>query len=289
MIELLSKEYNVKSLCLIMKVSRSGYYKWIKDKDKLNQYEINRKDLGNLIKDIHNRKPSYGYHRINAIIRREIGWVVSDNLVHKVCKTLNIKSKAKHYKYKKSGEESIKYSNQICGNWNTNRPFEKIVSDTTTIGFKGKPYDWTFYLDVFNNEIVGYDVSEFMHGNGVLNHQRALKNMLNNKIKRGYANLETIVHTDQGAVYSSVSFNNIFKSYSVIRSMSRAGTPTDNPVIESKNGWMKKEMNIDFDKNNYNTVQEFIDDIVYDNNYFRPSYALNYKTPIQYKTELGFD
>ena len=289
MIELLSKEYNVKSLCLIMKVSRSGYYKWIKDKDKLNQYEINRKDLGNLIKDIHNRKPSYGYHRINAIIRREIGWVVSDNLVHKVCKTLNIKSKAKHNKYKKSGEESIKYSNQICGNWNTNRPFEKIVSDTTTIGFKGKPYDWTFYLDVFNNEIVGYDVSEFMHGNGVLNHQRALKNMLNNKIKRGYANLETIVHTDQGAVYSSLSFNNIFKSYSVIRSMSRAGTPTDNPVIESKNGWMKKEMNIDFDKNNYNTVQEFIDDIVYDNNYFRPSYALNYKTPIQYKTELGFN
>ena len=75
-----------------MKVSRSGYYKWLKDKDKLNQYEINRKDLGNLIKDIHNRKPSYGYHRINAVIRREIGWIVSDNLVHKVCKILNIKS-----------------------------------------------------------------------------------------------------------------------------------------------------------------------------------------------------
>ena len=81
-----------------MKVSRSGYYKWLKNKDILNNYELNRKDLGNLIKDIHARKPSYGYHRINAIIRRETGWVVSDNLVHKVCKLLNIKSKAKHYK-----------------------------------------------------------------------------------------------------------------------------------------------------------------------------------------------
>ena len=58
--------------------------------------------------------------------------------------------------------------------------------------------------------------------------------------------------------------------------MSRAGTPTDNPVIESINGWMKKEMHIAFDKNNYTTVQEFIDDIVYDNNYYRPSFALNY-------------
>ena len=127
-----------------------------------------------------------------------------------------------------------------------------------------------------------------MHGNGVLNHKKALENMLDNKIKRGYKDLETIVHTDQGAVYSSVSFNNMLNSYNITRSMSRSGTPTDNPVIESKNGWMKKEMHIDFDKNNYITVQKFIDDIVYDNNYFRPSYALKYKTPIEFKTQLGF-
>ena len=69
-----------------MKVSRSGYYKWLKNKDRLNNYEINRRDLGKIIIDIYKKKPSYGYHRINAIIRREIGWIVSDNLVHKVCK-----------------------------------------------------------------------------------------------------------------------------------------------------------------------------------------------------------
>ena len=165
-------------------VSRSGYYKWLKNKDILNNYEINRRDLGELIKGIHKRKPSYGYHRINAVIKYDTGWVVSDNLVHKVCKILNIKSKAKHYKYKRPGEESIKYSNIINGNWNTSRPFEKVVSDTTTFWFKKKKYDWTFYLDVFNNEIVGYDVRDSMHGNGVLNHREALNNMLNNKIKR---------------------------------------------------------------------------------------------------------
>ncbi|MBE6141179.1 MAG: IS3 family transposase [Firmicutes bacterium] len=287
-IELLSKEYNTKSLCLVLRVSRSGYYKWINNKDVLNQYEINRKNLGELIKDIHKRKPSYGYHRIRKIILDETGWVVSANLVHKVCKILKIKSKAKHYKYKKPGEESVKYENIIGYNWNTSRPFEKIVSDTTSFYFKKKKYDWTFYLDVFNNEIVGSDVRETMYGNGILNHKKAVENMLNNKIKRGYKDLDTIVHTDQGIIYSSVSFNNIFNSYSVTRSMSRAGTPTDNPVIESKNGWIKKEMYIDFDINNYNTVQEFIDDIIWDNNNYRPSYALNYKTPIEYRTQSGF-
>ena len=85
-----------------MKISRSGYYKWLKNRNILNQYEINHKDLEPLIRNLHKRKLSYGYHRINYLIRKEIGWGVSDNLVHKVCKILNIKSKARHYSiYKK--------------------------------------------------------------------------------------------------------------------------------------------------------------------------------------------
>lgn len=271
-----------------MKISRSGYYKWLKNKDTLNQFERNRLDLKELVQEIHKRKPSYGYRRINAIILRDTGWKVSNNLVHKVCKLNNIKSKARHYKYKKSGEESIKFPNLIKGNWNTSRPFEKVVSDTTTFWFKKKCYDWTFYLDIFNNEIIGSDVRESKHGSNVLNHRLALSSMLEAKNKRGYRNLETIFHTDQGIVYSSRTFNNILKDFSITRSMSRAGTPTDNPVIESKNGWLKKEMYIDFDINNYNTVQEFIKDIIEDNNSFRPSYALKYKTPIEYRIQSGF-
>ena len=205
-----------------MNISKSGYYKWLKNIGKLNKYEIDRLELQKLIEDIHRRKPSYGYRRINAKILTETGWIVTDNLVHKVCKSLNIKSKARHYRYKRPGEESLK------------------------------------------NE------------------------MLNNKIKRGYKDLETIFHTDQGAIYSSLSFNNILKDFFITRSMSRAGTPTDNPVIESKNGWLNKEMYIDFDINNYSTVQEFIKEIVEDNNNYRPSYALNYKTPVEYKAQLGF-
>ena len=284
----MSKEFAVKSLCEVMNISRSGYYKWLNTKDKLNRYEINRLDLEKLIIEIHKKKPSYGYRRINAIILVETGWKVSDYLVHIVCKKIGVKSKAKHYKYKRAGQESIKYENIIKRNWNANRPFEKVVLDTTKIWFKKKPYDWTFYLDVFNNEIIGSDVRECCFGCNPLNHKIALKSMLEEKIKRGYENLETILHTDQGTIYSSLSYNKTFENMSITRSMSRAGTPTDNPVIESKNGWLKKEMFIDFDIDNYNTVQEFIKDIIKDNNEKRPSYALKYKTPIQYKTELGF-
>ena len=39
-----------------------------------------------------------------------------------------------------------------------------------------------------------------------------------------------ILHTDQGSVYSSTSYNNLLKDFNIQRSMSRAGIPTDNPV-----------------------------------------------------------
>jgi transposase InsO family protein len=66
--------------------------------------------------------------------------------------------------------------------------------------------------------------------------------------------------------------------------MSRAGTPTDNPVNESLNGWIKEELIIDFELKKCNDVPKYI----YYYNNERPSYALKYKTPIQYKIESGF-
>lgn len=109
-----------------MSIPRSGYYKWLKTKDILNQYEINRRDKEPLIRDIHKRKPRYGYHRINYLIRKKTGQVVSDNLVHKVCKILKIRRKTRHYStYKKIREESIKYPNLINNNWNTKKLLKK--------------------------------------------------------------------------------------------------------------------------------------------------------------------
>ncbi|MDE8329983.1 hypothetical protein PT249_07065 [Erysipelothrix rhusiopathiae] len=61
-----------------------------------------------VIKDWHRRFPSYGYHDIAAVMRKQsdLGIEFSDNLIHKWCKFLNIKSKVKHYSYKKSGTQS---------------------------------------------------------------------------------------------------------------------------------------------------------------------------------------
>lgn len=256
----------------------------------MNQKELNKIELARLIRKIHNDKPSYGYRRIRAVILRDIGWVVSSNLVHKVCKKLKIYSKAKHHgkANNEKGKESLKFANLVRNQWNVTSPFQLITTDTTMIKFNGIKYDWTYYVDAFDNSIVGSDVDEYNYGAGYSNHKKALENMLNNKIKRGYINQETILHSDQGSIYSSLAFNDAHKDYNIIRSMSRAGTPTDNCLMESKNGWLKSEMKIDFNEKEFKTVQEYIDAVIFDHNHLRPSYALKYKTPIEYRTQLGF-
>jgi len=45
----------------------------------------------------------------------------------------------------------------------------------------------------------------------------------------------TIIHTDRKTAYTSKAHNEIIKDSSAVRSCSRVGKPTDNPVDESLN------------------------------------------------------
>lgn len=97
-----------------------------------------------------------------------------------------------------------------------------------------------------------------------------------------------ILHTDQGSVYSSKAYNKLLYNYNIHRSMSRAETPTDNPVNESLNGLIKEELMIDFVLKYCKDVPKLIEEYIYYYNNEQPAYSLKYKNPIQYKIELGF-
>jgi transposase InsO family protein len=266
-----------------MNVNRSGYYKWILRKDYPNRYEVDRRLLTELILEQHEKRRSYGYHRLAALVRNQTGWIFSDNLAHKCCKYAQIKSLARKYRYQKSGEEHVLFPNMVTGNWNASKPMELIASDMTCLRHRGKLYEWTYFLDTFNNEIITSSISS-KQGDA-----RPYFNCLKQFLKKiEEQNTPVILHTDQGGVYSSKAFLNAHKDYTIIRSMSRAGTPTDNPVIEAINGWIKDEIKTDFNFNEVNSVSRFLKDYIFYFNNQRPASALKYKTPIQYKTELGF-
>ncbi|MBE6103926.1 MAG: hypothetical protein E7193_03430 [Erysipelotrichaceae bacterium] len=96
------------------------------------------------------------------------------------------------------------------------------------------------------------------------------------------------LHTDQGSVYSSKAYNDLLTNFNIQRSMSRAGTPTDNPINESLNGWIKEELFLDFHLRDSDDVKGDIEKYIHYYNNHRPSYSLKYKTPLQFKSEMGF-
>ncbi len=269
-----------------MNVSRSGYYKWKYRQENPTLKMITRQEDINLIKEVHEKHPSHGYRWINAFIKNKYGIVMSDNHVHLCCKYEGIRSKGKHYQWKKSDEEHETYNNLVWNGWKyLTRPFEVIVSDMTAFQVKRTYYELTMYFDAWNKEIIGYGlVSRKGDKNSYYD---GLKQVLE-RIKKEQTDDLIILHTDQGSVYSSKAYNKLLENYNIQRSMSRAGTPTDNPVNESLNGWIKEELMIDFDLKNCNDVPKLIEEYINYYNNERPFYSLNYKTPIQYKIESGF-
>ncbi len=276
----LSGEFPVKLLCKAMQINRSSFYYW---KRKLGNPAPRTKNLIENIQlfvEYHIKYPSHGYRWLRAKICLDTGLVLSAPYAHKCCKIAGIKSRAKHYRYKKPGHPGRIFPNLLSAELNIDGPLQCIVSDMTAFYVKGIYYELTLYMDLWNNEIVGHGLSA-KRGDR-MTYINGLEELLSCK-KDKY---KMILHSDQGAVYASKAFNDLLPMY-VNRSMSRAGTPTDNAAIEAINGWIKAEMFMDFHITGDKPVEQEIDEYILFFNEQRPAYSLNYLTPKQYRETFG--
>ena len=279
-------KYPVNFLCWLMSVNRSGYYKWRQRRGTQNRYERIRSELTQLLKAAHKKYPSHGYHRLALDVCLKTDWVFSHNLAHKCCKAAGIRSKARKRRYKRPGEESVLFANEVRGRWNATQPLQLVVSDMTMFKAGNTYWEWTILLDTFNNEILAHCVTSQTGSNRPYYH--CLEELKKRIGEREEQTSQVVLHTDQGAVYSSRAFCQAHHNYNILRSMSRGGTPTDNPIIEALNGWIKEELYLDFDLAHAHDVPALLDTYVQFFNHSRPAAALGYKSPAQYRTEQGF-
>ena len=107
------------------------------------------------------------------------------------------------------------------------------------------------------------------------------------ELKKNFPDMQTVLHSDQGSVYASKDFNELLPMYNVVRSMSRAGTPTDNAAMEAINGWIKAELFMDFHVTGAASVEKEIDDYILFFNEQRPAYSLSYLTPKQFREQFA--
>lgn len=274
--------HSIAELCSIYGVSRSGYYKWKKRNGNINRYEQAQQALDTLVSDIHAHYPMMGYRSVRDVLALQFGLHVSDPSVWKSMRRLQIYGYTRRRKVPCSGSgmQHTRYPNWLKRNFHADMPMQKVVTDVTYLRFHGSWYYLAAYLDLYNNEILEWELSSTFDNFLVIRPAERL-------LKRTESTTHQILfHSDQGVQYSSAGYCNLLTRYNVLQSMSRAGTPHDNAVMESFWGRFKDTLRKHFRYWEKDDLYSVVDECIHYFNYCRPLRKLNGKPPVLFRSEL---
>lgn len=258
----------------ISKLPRSTFYYHLKQ-SKTDKYSAEKVEIQELFERNNQR---YGYRRITELLRQK-GIVLNHKTVLKLMRSLNLKGKqrknGKYHSYK--GEVGKIADNLLNRDFTASKPFEKLTTDVTQFNICDDKVYLSPVMDLYNREIISYDIS-------LSPNLEQVRNMLNGLFERLPNGATPIFHSDQGWQYQHTEYQRCLQEHNIIQSMSRKGNCMDNGVIENFFGRLKVEM---FYGEKFNSVEDFIQKlhayISYYNNE-RISLKLKGMSPVGYRT-----
>jgi Transposase and inactivated derivatives len=254
---------------------RSTFYYYLKRMDRPEKYE----KVKAIIKEIyHTNKGRYGYRRITLELRNR-GYCINHKTVLKLMKECSIKCQVRIRKYRSyKGEIGKVAPNILQRDFNAEKPNQKWVTDVTEFSLFGTKLYLSPILDLFNGEIVSYNVSERPTFHQTMD-------MLDNAFKKIPNNTNLILHSDQEWQYQMKQYQYRLKQKGIIQSMSRKGNCLDNSVMENFFGLLKSELLYLQEFRSMEHFQnELVEYIYYYNNY-RIKCKLKGLSPVQYRIQ----
>ena len=234
---------NIKDLCNIAGVSRSGYYNWLASETKRQEKEQqDRKDFDIILQAYLFRGYDKGVKGIRMrLLHLEMPVIMNEKKIRRLMRKYGLICPIRQLNPYRQMARALK-TNNVADNL-VNREFEEhgprkiLLTDITYI-----PYTNVFaYLstikDAFTKQILAYVLSPNMMEDFVLETIEIL--VRDHGIELTH---ETIVHSDQGAHYTCLRFIDILKDKNLRQSMSRKGNCWDNAPQESFFGHMKDEI-----------------------------------------------
>lgn len=217
--------FAILSVCEILGVNRSSYYKWLKQKKSQN--ELKNELLIDLIKtEYESHNGILGYRQMTTRLKREHGHCVNRKRVYRLMSTLGIRSicRKKRKKYIKSTPE-ITAENVLNREFQASKIHEKWLTDVTEFKYgNGKKAYLTAILDLGDKSIVSYEIG---HSNN-----NALVLKMFDAAVSSYPDATPIFHSDRGYQYTSKIFKKRLDSAGMTQSMSRVGRCIDNGPME---------------------------------------------------------
>lgn len=269
----LRHKYDLDLLLKCMKMVRSSYYYYEKRNCLADKY----KDVKGLIQQIYNHhKGRLGYRRITLLINQK-GIVINHKTVLRLMKVLGLQSIIRIKKYKSyRGQQGKTVPNILQRNFKADAPNKKWATDVTEFNVSGSKLYLSPIIDLFNGEIISYQLSERPNF-------EQITNMLKKSFRKIPNNTNLILHSDQGWQYQMKQYQLLLKKKGLIQSMSRKGNCLDNAIIENFFGILKSEL---FYLKKYSSINQLKQEIIeYINYYNNERIKLNLKgmSPIQYR------
>jgi len=269
----LSNKYTVELLCEVGKVSRSGYYKWLKRVP--NEKYI---DIIEIIK--HEQKAHrsiYGYRRMQKILKNKYEKTINSKALRRLMKEYYLQSVVRRKKPKLfSDTAKLVKPNVLDRDFKALNPNEKYVTDITYLLTVNRTYYLSVIMDLFDRRIVSYKVGKQPDASLSVD----VVNELSGKVKLENA----LIHSDQGIHYTCSKYTSLLTENKVIQSMSRKGNCWDNAIIENFFGHFKCEcfklqkISMKTFEDTEKIVSEYIE--FYNNE--RPNSTLGYVAPAKY-------
>lgn len=220
----------------------------------------------------------YGYRRITLALRQE-GMVINAKTVQRLMQELGLKSRVRLRKYRSyQGDLCAAVPNVLARQFKATRPQQKWVTDVTEFNVRGDKLYLSPVMDLFNGEIVAYQINRRPDFTLV-------SRMLQKALVRLAGPDKPLLHSDQGWQYQMPAYRRQLERHGLTQSMSRKGNCLDNAAMESFFGTLKSEFFYLEQFDSVEQLQQGLHRYIRYYNHDRISLKLKGLSPVQYRTQ----
>jgi putative transposase len=208
-----------------------------------------------------------------------MGLVINHKRVQRLMNELGLKSKVRPKRYKSyKGEVGRIAENALNRDFTAKKPNQKWVTDVTEFKVNNQKVYLSPMIDLFNQEVVSYEVRTSVALPLVTDMLKAATSKLQHHEK-------PLIHSDQGWQYQNRQYQQHLKENGLLQSMSRKGNCLDNAVAENFFGLLKTEMYHNETFKDANELIEHIKEYIDYYNNKRIKLKLKGLSPIEYRNQ----
>lgn len=275
---------NVKELCRIAGVSRSGYYNWVaSESNRIIKEQSDKQDFDLILEAYSYRGYDKGIRGIHMRLLHMNPSVLMNTkkiqrLMRKYSLFCPIRKANPYRRMAKAMRTDTVADNLLNRQFKEHGPRKVLLTDITYVPYCGVFCYLSVIMDAFTKQVLAYVLSKSLELDFVLETASILIE------KHGISlEAETLIHSDQGCHYTSKKFREIISDTGLRQSMSRRGNCWDNAPQESFFGHMKAEVGAAMAQvSSFEEAQTLIDDWMDYYNNDRGQWLLAKLTPDEY-------